>query len=103
MKKWFMILCLALSLISVSALSAAEFSSGLDAQLQSGKGDEFVSTIVILPNAIDIRNLDFALHTRKATLAERHREAIEALKYNAAQNQPAMLAELDAETQAGNV
>jgi len=103
MKNWFKSLCLALSLIGVSALYAAEFSSSLDAQLQSSKGDEFISTIVILPSAIDIQNLDFTLHTRKVTLAERHREVISALKYNAAQNQPAFIDELEAETVAGNV
>ena len=103
MKKWSKFLCLALSLIGVSALYAAEFSTALDTQLQSSKGDELISTIVILPSAIDIQNLDFTLHTRKVTLAERHREVISALKYNAAQNQPAFIAELEAETAAGNV
>lgn len=103
MKLWFRILCLALSLVGSSALYAAEFSGVLDAQLQEAKGNDFVSAIVFLPNAIDMRNLDFALHTRKATLAERHREAIEALKYNAAQNQPAFRAELESEIEKGNV
>ncbi|NUO19786.1 S8 family serine peptidase [bacterium] len=96
-------LLLALCLIGTTALYAAEFAPGLDDELALRKSDEFLSTIIILPSAIDIRTLDFALHTRKATLAERHQEVIAALKYNAAQNQPAFLAELDMQNELGTV
>lgn len=103
MKKCSLFLLLALCLIGTTALNAAEFAPGLDDELASRKNEEFISTIIILPSAIDIRTLDFALHTRKATLAERHLEVIDALKYNAAQNQPAFTAELDMQMQLGSV
>lgn len=103
MQNWLRVLCLTLSVVGVTSLHAAEFSTGLEAELQKGKSDDFVSAIVILPSAIDIRTLDFALHTRKATLADRHREVIDALKYNAGQNQPAFTAELDLQIEHGSV
>jgi len=103
MKNWSRIICLFVALLSVSSLFAAEFSSTIDDQLQKANDNDFISTIVFLPSAIDIRTLDFTLHQRKATVAERNREVIEALKYNAAQNQPAFQAELDQEFDKGSV
>jgi len=95
MKRWSRMVWVGLFLLAASLASAAEFSSALEERLTTVKNGEFVSTIVILPSAVDIRALDMALHARKATVAERNREVIEALKYNAAQNQPKFLAELD--------
>lgn len=103
MNLWSRVYFVGLALMAAVPLLAAEFSSSLEEQLQKTGNDEFVSSIVILPSAIDIQNLDFALHQRKSTIAERNREVIEALKYNAAQNQPAFQAELDNEFEKGNV
>jgi len=82
---------------------AAEFSPALEYELEKAQGKEFVSAIVILESPIDIMALDFALHARKAPLAERHLEVIEALKYNAAQTQPAFRNELEAQKQLGEL
>lgn len=93
--RWGLIL-LFLVIVFCGHVYAAEISPALEDQLAKAGPDDFVSAIVILESPIDIMNLDFALHARKATLAERHREVIESLKYNAAQTQPAFKAELDA-------
>jgi bacillopeptidase F len=103
MRSWFKHLCLCVCMIGASSLFAAEFSSSMNDALAKSSDKEMISSIIILPSAIDIRALDFTLHTRKVTLAERHREVIDALKYNAAQNQPAFLDELEAERAAGNI
>ncbi len=89
-------LLVAMILLWCTAALAAEFSPTLDYQLEKSESGEFVSAIVILESPIDIMNLDFQLHTRRASLAERHTEVISALKYNASQTQPAFQAELDA-------
>ena len=95
MKIWFKNLSVLVCLIAASSLFAAEFSPALDFELDKAAAKDKVSAIVILESPIDIMALDFSLHARKATLAERHREVIEALKYNAAQTQPAFQSELD--------
>ncbi|MCB9365873.1 MAG: S8 family serine peptidase [Calditrichaeota bacterium] len=94
----------ALLLISLTAnVFAAEFSSAIEDELKNSGKDEFISTLIFLPNAVDIRTLDFALHDRGATIAQRNREVLEALKYNAEQNQPAFKAELDFAESKGDV
>lgn len=103
MNLWSQVCCVLLTLVAAAPLFASEFSSALEDRLQKTGDNEFVSSIVILPSAIDIRTLDFALHQRKVTIAERNREVIEALKYNAAQNQPAFEAELANEFEKGNI
>jgi subtilisin family serine protease len=103
MNLWSRVFTVLLALVATVPLYAAEFSSSLEDRLQKAGDNEFISSIVILPSAIDIRTLDFALHQRKATIAERNREVLEALKYNAAQNQPAFQAELDDEFDKGSV
>ncbi len=92
---------LTLLILWITGANAAEFSQTLDNQLAAAKAGDFVSAIIILESPIDIMNLDFQLHARKATLAERHQEVLAALKYNAAQTQPALQAELDAAKSAG--
>jgi subtilisin family serine protease len=82
---------------------AAEFSPELEYQLSNAAAGENVSAIVILRNAVDIGALDAQLHASKATKAERHYRVLEALHYNADQNQPAFRAELDAAKQDGQV
>jgi subtilisin family serine protease len=78
-----------------SLITAAEFSPALDEQLQRAQSSEFVSAIVILPSATDIRVLDWKLHKEHARLARRHAEVIAALKENANTSQPAFRAELE--------
>ncbi|MBK6765727.1 MAG: S8 family serine peptidase [bacterium] len=96
-------LLLALLFLWVASLQAAEFSPALDYQLDDAQSGDFVSALVILESPVDIMALDFQLHARKASLLERHQEVIGALKYNAAQTQPAFRAELDQATRAGLV
>ncbi|MBK6766529.1 MAG: S8 family serine peptidase [bacterium] len=103
MKLWSRVICSLAALFAATALYAADFSEAMDYALDKSADNEFVSAIILLPSAIDIQTLDFALHQRKATVAERNREVIEALMYNAAQNQPAFQAELDQEFEKGNV
>ncbi|MBK8128257.1 MAG: carboxypeptidase regulatory-like domain-containing protein [bacterium] len=103
MKRWSRIVFIGLCLLAASWAGAAEFSSALEEKLTTVKPDDFISSIVILPSAVDMRALDNALHARKATVAERNAEVISALKYNAAQNQPAFLSELDVMTRDGVV
>jgi len=88
-------LCLALLAALCAPVLAAEFSPTLDDQLAKSGDQEFVSAIVILPSAVDIRALDDQLHNSHASLAERHKTVIEALKYNAELTQPAFREELD--------
>ncbi len=90
-----LLLCFAAMMALSAPLLAAEFSPVLDDQLAKLGSDELISAIVILPSVIDIRALDDQLHTNHAPLAERHKAVIEALKYNADQNQPAYRAELE--------
>ncbi|NUO18509.1 S8 family serine peptidase [bacterium] len=96
MSKGSRILMVMLLVFWVTSAKAAEFSPALEYELEKAQGKDFVSAIVILESPIDIRALDFALHTRKASLAERHQEVLAALKYNADQTQPAFRGELDA-------
>lgn len=95
MSKWSRVfLVMLLGIWGTSAL-AAEFSPALEYELDKASAKDKISAIVILESPIDIMTLDFSLHARNATLAERHREVIEALKYNAEQTQPAFRSELD--------
>ena len=89
------------TLVGLSAM-AAEFSPTLDSQLEKLERADFVSTIVILEGPIDIRALDMRLHDTGATLAKRHSEVINALKYNAESTQPAIRGELEEELKSGN-
>ncbi len=89
--------------VSVLPLAAAEFSSGLDAQLQRAQSADFISAIVILPSPIDIRVLDLKLHDERAGLAQRHAEIMAALHCNADAMQPAFRAELEAAKTGGVV
>ncbi|MBI5058221.1 carboxypeptidase regulatory-like domain-containing protein [candidate division KSB1 bacterium] len=82
---------------------AAEFSPELDSQLSSRGADDWVSAIVVLESPLDIRALDERLHAEQAPLAKRHREVLEALRYNAATTQPAFLRELEAAKSTGDV
>jgi len=90
-------------LLLVGGAFAAELSPALEYELSKAGAADFVSAIVILESPIDIQNLDFQLHSRKATLAERHAEVISALKYNADQTQPAFRSELESAKSAGRV
>ncbi|MBK6911533.1 MAG: S8 family serine peptidase [bacterium] len=93
---------IALVLLTVGA-RAAEFSPSLDYLLSQAATGEHLSAIIILESPVDIQTLDMQLHVRKASLAERHREVLSALKYNADQTQPAFRAELEAAQSAGTV
>lgn len=88
-------LCLWVLVILTGQLLAAEFSPALEEELRLKSSDEAVSFIMILESPIDIRALDDRLHAERATLAERHLQVIEALKYNADMTQPQIAAELD--------
>lgn len=103
MNLWSRLLCTLVGVAVFSTLYAAEFSQAIDDELAQAKEQDFISALVFLPNAIDIRTLDFTLHERRASLADRNREVIESLLYNAAQNQPAFQAELDVELGKGTV
>ncbi|MCC6477270.1 S8 family serine peptidase, partial [bacterium] len=92
-----------LTLCLCPVLMAAEFSTELERQMEAAKNTDFVSAIVILESPVDIQTLDIALHARRATLAERHKEVLAALKYNVEQTQPAYLKELESEMEAGRV
>ena len=86
-----------------SALTAAEFSPALDAELSMAGMSDKVSAIVILESPVDIRALDLKLHDTGATLAKRHKDVIDALKYNAESTQPAFVEEFDAAMKDGQV
>lgn len=103
MNLWSRLLCTLVGVAVFSTLYAAEFSQAIDDELAQAKEQDFISALVFLPNAIDIRTLDFTLHQRRVSLADRNREVIESLLYNAAQNQPAFQAELDVELGKGTV
>ena len=96
------LIAMLLTFWAVSAM-AAEFSPALEYELEKAQGKDFVSAIVILESPIDIMALDFSLHTRKASLADRHAEVLNALKYNAEQTQPAFRNELEALKQRGEL
>ena len=98
-----MIVLSAFLLLTMSTLDAAEFSPTLEFQLAQSGSKDFVSAIIILQSPIDIRALDDQLHHRKATKAERHKEVIEALWYNADMTQPAFRVELDQAKQQGEL
>ncbi|MBK6765728.1 MAG: S8 family serine peptidase [bacterium] len=102
MKKQVYLVLFAVCMLATGA-GAADYSPALDAQLAAARSGEFVSAIVILESPIDIMSLDFELHARKASLAERHGEVIGALKYNAEQTQPAFRAELEQARSVGAV
>ncbi|MBI5060632.1 S8 family serine peptidase [candidate division KSB1 bacterium] len=74
---------------------AAEFSPTLDKELKTAGKNDWVSAVVILESPIDIRTLDSRLHDQRAPLAQRNREVLAALKYNAELTQPPFQAELD--------
>ena len=76
-------------------VEAAEFTPQLEAELRDLSGDEMISVIVILESPVDIRQLDDRLHKEGATLARRHKEIIDALRYNADVTQPSFRAELE--------
>lgn len=103
MSKGFRISMIMLLVFWVTSALAAEFSPALEYELDKAQGKDFVSAIVILESPIDIMALDFSLHTRKASLADRHMEVISALKYNAEQTQPAFRNELEALKQRGEL
>ena len=96
---------LALLLVGMMACAAgaAEFSPALEAELSKAADKDLVSAIVILESPIDIRALDLRLHDQRADLPTRHKEVINALRYNAEMTQPAMRDELDAAKGAGEV
>jgi subtilisin family serine protease len=103
MRKWSRVcMILMLGILGTGAF-AAEFSPALEYELEKANAKTMVSAIVILESPIDIMTLDFSLHARKASLADRHKEVIEALKFNAEQTQPAFKSELDALKQAGEL
>jgi subtilisin family serine protease len=88
------------------ALQAAELESDLENQLHqaAAKGNlERFSVIVELYSPRDLRALDEELHKRRAPLAERHREVIEALRANAEETQGPVLKRLDEWKRNGDV
>lgn len=85
------------------SLQAAEFSPALEAELASKSGGELVSAIVILESPVDIPALDDRLHVQRASRAERYRQVMDALQYNARMTQPQFKAELDQAMAAGEV
>jgi hypothetical protein len=98
-------LCIAAALILTtgSALMAAEFSPALEAELSKTSMTDPVSAIVILESPVDIRALDLRLHDSGASLAKRHAEVIQALKYNAESVQPAFRKEFEAAMKSGEM
>ncbi|MBK6767246.1 MAG: hypothetical protein IPG71_13420 [bacterium] len=78
-------------------------SPAFEHKLRHAGAEEYVSGIVLLETAIDIFALDQALHSKRATPAERYGEVYAALRYNAEQAQPRFRGELDAGVGSGLV
>jgi hypothetical protein len=78
-----------------SGAFAAEFTPALDEELAQANATDVVSAVVILESPIDIQALDNRLHVEKAGKADRHREVMNALHYNADMTQPKFRAELE--------
>lgn len=86
-----------------STVWASEFSPALEEELRQAGAKDMVSAIVILQSPIDIQALDDRLHIRQATKAERNKEVLDALQYNANQTQPAFRAEFEAAIKNGEM
>ena len=107
MKTWIRMWCSFLTgaalMVTGSGLQAAEFSPALEYELEAAGAKDMVSAIVIFESPIDIRVLDDVLHMRQATRAERKKEVIQALRYNAESTQQKFRDEFDAAKDAGDV
>ncbi len=99
MKRWIPVWLFLAGIVGLVAAApsvwAAEFSPTLEEELRQAGAKDMVSAIVILESPIDIQALDDQLHMRQATKAERNKEVLDALQYNANQTQPAFRAEFD--------
>jgi hypothetical protein len=94
---------LTLSLVFATTLSAANIDPLFKEQLLAAKPTEQFSIIARLNNPHNIQKLDQDLHARRAPLAERHLQVIEALKANAAETQGPIVQRLDAMKKLGLV
>lgn len=78
-------------LFSFSAIAQSQLSPRLEAALNNPRQEnEFIRTLVLLNDQIDIQELDARLYAERALPAERARRVIHALKQKAAESQPVL-------------
>ncbi|MFZ5433557.1 MAG: S8 family serine peptidase [Calditrichota bacterium] len=82
-------------LITTIAAIGAEFDPAFLVQLNQAADAARFSAIIKLHNPRDIRALDQILHLQRASLAERHRQVVQALRANAAETQGPVIAQIN--------
>ena len=82
---------------------AGEIEPNFAAYLETLSDDDFASAIVYLKDRPDIKALDQALHTERASMAVRHETVLTALKQAAERSQPTLLGYLSGAVSAATV
>ncbi|MBD3222776.1 S8 family serine peptidase [bacterium] len=85
------------------SVSAGTLTPGMETYLANKADPDPFHTLLILEDRVDIKALDWELHERRASFAERHYEVITTLQDHAARTQGSLLADLEVRRQLGEV
>jgi len=91
------------ALLLTGFAQAGQVSPGLEAQMAERSADNQYKTLLILEDQVDIVGLDIDLHFSQTTLASRHFQVVTALQEKAQDTQGALLADLEARKNAGQI
>ncbi|KPJ66821.1 hypothetical protein AMJ44_07805, partial [candidate division WOR-1 bacterium DG_54_3] len=94
---------LALAIVFGLSAFAGEIEPNFAAYLETLSDDDFASAIVYLQDHPNIKVLDQALHTERASMAVRHETVLTALKQAAERSQPTLLGYLSGAVSAATV
>ncbi|MFQ6104523.1 MAG: S8 family serine peptidase [Candidatus Glassbacteria bacterium] len=97
------VLTLTLFFYAAAGASAGYITPDLDAQLSKLSDDDFISTIVMLPDQVDIEALSEELNGLHATRAYRHEMVIRALRQKAEDTQGDLISHLESGASSGQV